>query len=462
MKKPDFKIILTELIFLFTLMGCSPDKYQDELNFHRVEFTNVSAVFNLSRTNIHFGSYANDIGESAIMAADGDLLFLMFEDESLFIRYEKEYGKSIDVTIDTIVYQKFYDRDKLIGLNLTEDNLLMEWLDSVDEQVFSNLRTLQVTLPLSENNRSHLQKILKYAGGTGLVMESENEINYADLEILHEFTPGWAYLTDYQLDIEDERYIPMMEKLELLGIEGGDIDWSLAPDLLPSLESMILKEWDPLETGNYSFPNSKDLQSLTLVESNFTDLEFLEQIPGLRSFHAVLCDTLSNIQYLKNITSLKSLGMPFCEKISELGPVSQHQSLLWISYPINTSPEMLSQINSFFPNLQVIELIGCEEIEEIAFLENMYSLKCVILDLPEMDLTPLASLSNLSLLVLEEDIFTESSEEISTIQEAIPGLISLPGGGLCLGSGWILLLFPMVCIIWVFRNKRKQNRLLSN
>lgn len=461
MKKTAFIILFPILIPLIIQTGCSPVEPADEFNFHMVEFSNISAVFNLSRTNILFGSYVNDAGESAIMAADGDLLFLMFEDESMFMRYKKSYGKNIDLSIDTVAKQRFYDQDDLVALNLTEDSLLLEWIDSVDGQTFSKLRTLQVILPLPESSRSLLQKISEHCIGVGLVLEGDGEAYNPDLEALHAFSPEWVYLTDYLIDIQDERSIPMFKKVELLGIEGGNIQWPLAPDILPNLESLILKEWDPLETGNYSLPNSTFLQSLTLVESNLTNLSFLEQLPELNSLHVVFCDTLSDIHYLNEITSLKSLAFPYCENISDINTMNHLNSLKWISYPTNIKPEELSRITSYFPNLQVVELIGCKEITDLTPVGNIDSLKCLIIDLPGMDLTPLSALSNLQLLVLEENKFEESAEEISRIQEAIPGLKVLPGGGLCLGSGWILIIFPMICVVWIFHHKKRLNKLIN-
>jgi hypothetical protein len=450
--------LIAIILFLFVNPGCSPEKKQDEIDFQRIEFSNASAIFNLSRTHVYFGSYTNDLGETAIMAADGDLLFLMFEDESLFIRYEKEYGNFINIVMDTVVNQRFYDQENLIGLEFTEDSILMDWLDSVDGNQFNSLQTLQITLPLTNSSRSRLQKIMNHTYGIGLVLEGDGDINHADLEILYKFSPDWIYLIDCQLDIQDELYAAMFENLELLGIEGGNIDWSIRPDIFVNLKSLILKDWDPLETGYYSLPNSKDLRSVTLVESNFTNLSFLEQFPGLKSFHAVLCDTLSNIDYLNEITSLVSVGFPYCEKIVDLGPIDKHPSLIWISFPSNLKPEGLSQVNAHFPKLQVIELIGCDAIEDCEFLEEMFFLKALIVDQPDLDLTPLLAISNLELLVIEESEFKESSEEIARIQEANPGIKALPGGGICLGSGWILLIYPLVLIVWISRYKRKYKK----
>ncbi len=455
MKRIPFSLSLFGFISLFIQLSCSTDRSSDDFTLNMVEFSNVTAVFNLSRTHILFGSYADTSGKSVIMAANGDLLFLMFEDESLFMRYDMNYGNSIDVAIDTVCTKRFYDQDDLVALYLTKDSLLMEWLDSVDEQTFSQLRTLQVALPIPERYRPLLQKIAKQGAGGGLVLECDNGINESDIKTLQALSPKWIYLTDCQLNIEDPSVVSLFHEVELLGVEGEDIQWTLDHDLLPNLVSLILKSWNPLETGHYSLPNAEFLQSLTLVEPHITDLSFLEQTPELLNLYVVCCDTLSDIGYLREISSLKTLGFPFCSRIKDIQTMNHFHSMMWVSYPTLTKPEDLSQISSSFPDLQVLELIGCEKIRDLSDVATMDALQCLIIDLPDIDLTPLSTMSNLRLLVIEEDKFEESTDEISGITEALPGLQVLPGGGLCMGSGWILLLFPMLFFIWLFHQQKK-------
>ncbi len=459
MKRIPFTLALFGLISLFIQLSCSTDRSSDDATFNLVEFSNVTAVFNLSRTHILFGSYADTSGKSAIMAANGDLLFLMFEDESLFMRYDMNYGNSIEMAIDTVCKKRFFDQDDLVALYLTEDSLLMEWLDSVDGQTFSQLRTLQITLPVPERYRPLLQKIAEQGAGAGLVLECDSNVTESDIKTLQALSPKWIYLTDCHLNIQDPPVVSLFHEVELLGVEGEDIQWTLAPDLLPNLASLILKNWNPLETGHYSLPNAEFLQSLTLVEPNITDLSFLEQAPKLINLYVVCCDTLSDIGYLREIPSLNTLGFPFCSRITDIQAMNHFHSMMWLSYPTYTNPEEFSQISTFFPDLQVLELIGCEKISDLSAIATMDALQCLIIDLPDIDLTPLSTMSNLGLLVIEEDKFEESANEISGITEALPGLQVLPGGGLCMGSGWILLLFPMLFLIWLFHQRKKFHEL---
>ncbi len=456
MKKTDFILAIVVMLPLLIHSSCSTKEPGNDLSM--VEFSNATAVFNLSRTHILFGSYPDSTGNSAIMAAHGDLLFLMFEDESLFMRYDMSYGHSIGIRVDTVCNERFYNQDNLVALYLTDDSLLMEWLESVDGQTFSQLRTLQVTLPLHEQCKPHLRKIAEQVAGTGLVIECGSVVSENDIKILESLSPEWIYLTECPFNPEGSAVGTLFMEVELLGIE-EDVQWTLAPGILPNLTSLIIENWNPLETGNYSLPNAEYLQSVTLVEPAITSLLFLEQAPALKNFHVVGCDTLSDIEYLREIPLLNSLGFPSCGKIRNIQPMNHLHSLLWVSYPSSVKQEEFAQIETTFPELQVLELIGCEEVSDLSPIAPMDSLQCLIIDLPEMDLTPLTSMSNLRLLVIDEDEFDEFADEISMIKDALPGLHLFPGGGLCMGSGWILLLFPLLFLILLFIRKNKFHEL---
>lgn len=459
MRRIFFTLPLSCLVILFLHPGCLSDRSGDEFALNLVEFPDVAAVFNLSRTHLLFGSYADTSGKSTIMAANGDLLFLMLEDESLFLRYNAGDRNSIAIVMDTMCTKRFYNHGDLVALHLSEDPLLFEWLDSVDGKTFSHLRALQISLPLPEPYRPLLQKITEESAGAGLVLECDGNITESDVQMLEALSPHWIYLTDCQLSVNYPGVVPLFHDVELLGIEGEDIQWALDSDLFPNLISLILKGWNPLRNGNYTLPNAEFLQSITLVEPFITDLSFLEQVPGLSSLHVVSCDTLSDIGFIHEIGSMNSIGFPLCRRIKDIQAMHHLRSLRWVSYPTSAGPEELSRISSYFPDLQVLEIIGCESIRDLSAIASLDSLQCLIVDLPEMDLSVISTLSKLRLLVIEEEKFEESNDEILKIREALPDLQVLPGGGLCMGSGWILLLFPMLLITWLFYHRVRWDRL---
>jgi hypothetical protein len=100
----------------------------------------------------------------------------------------------------------------------------------------------------------------------------------------------------------------------------------------------------------------------------------------------------------------------------------------------------------------VLELIDCDRISDLAPLKGYTGLRALTLDIDVENLQPVYDLEGLDLLVLAEDFF-EDPLVIGEIRQAMPDTRIVAGGGFCLGSGWILLLFPALILLVLMRNK---------
>jgi hypothetical protein len=72
---------------------------------------------------------------------------------------------------------------------------------------------------------------------------------------------------------------------------------------------------------------------------------------------------------------------------------------------------------------------------------------------------PLKKLTGLRFLALPEKAFEESAEELRELEKALPGCQVVAGEKFCLGSGWILFLFPLAACVreiscWAQRRAR--------
>ena len=61
----------------------------------------------------------------------------------------------------------------------------------------------------------------------------------------------------------------------------------------------------------------------------------------------------------------------------------------------------------------------------------------------EYDLDQFTELDQLELLILDYTHFEDSPESISQLRTILPNTEIVPGSGLCLGSGWLMLLLPL-------------------
>ena len=96
--------------------------------------------------------------------------------------------------------------------------------------------------------------------------------------------------------------------------------------------------------------------------------------------------------------------------------------------------------------MEGVALIDCWEIEDLAPLQHLPELKTLVLQLEKEQLSMLDSLEQLKLVILTSEVFEDNPEWVKELQVSLPNTTIVPGSGLCLGSGWLLLLLPFILI----------------
>jgi hypothetical protein len=107
------------------------------------------------------------------------------------------------------------------------------------------------------------------------------------------------------------------------------------------------------------------------------------------------------------------------------------------------------------PRIEIIEVIGNDTIsnlQSLTKLNNLYGL--TIMD-TVTDLATVKTLKNLKYLSLPL-ILLEDSIKKAELQRELPDTRIVANEGFCMGSGWLLLLFPIVLILRFFAVRKKQ------
>jgi hypothetical protein len=138
---------------------------------------------------------------------------------------------------------------------------------------------------------------------------------------------------------------------------------------------------------------------------------------------------------------LTELGFFDCEGVGDLSELKSLSRIRWFCFSPDVSQSDFAMFLQQHPQLRVIDLLGCDELNDLSPLTHLSGLQGLTLDLAIEDLSPLHQLENLDVLVLDEDFVDE--EEYKMLQAALPET-QITMGGYCLGSGWILLLVPLI------------------
>ncbi len=119
------------------------------------------------------------------------------------------------------------------------------------------------------------------------------------------------------------------------------------------------------------------------------------------------------------------------------------------------SPDQFARVVQTHPDLQVVEVLKCEGIKNLAPLTSLRDLKALVfLPMPaekdnEVSIEPFKRMKELRLLVLSKEVFKERPGDVAELRGELPGCVIAEGEPFCLGSGRILLLVPAVALGWM-------------
>jgi len=387
-----------------------------------------------------------------LAASDGDLLYMTLpDDQQFYYRYSAKDGKNLELTFDTLGAVSVYLNGELNYLELTKASSLEAFSALTDPEI-TQLSTLNLNGPRADDIIPILKEHESRLQGIGLVLE--NGTDFPDLnELLGLCRPEFLVLHNTSVLPEPDAN-NIREGLELLWIDESIPTLSKTIACCGDLESLIITAWETLPGEILPLSSLNELHNLTLAESNLTSLQNIEFPEALRSLNLIYCDTLGNIDQLEKLTNLRRLSLTACEKVNNIGLLQSLESLRWISFPGNISHQEFQELCGSLSQLEVVELLDCPEITDLLPLNQVQDLRILSLQLEKEQLGGLDSLTQLEVLTLNEELFTDNPEWIKELRASLPQVQIVPGSGMCLGSGWLLLLLPLILLFrFTFRQK---------
>ncbi|MCK5134180.1 MAG: hypothetical protein KAR19_00210 [Bacteroidales bacterium] len=438
-------LVLVLVACAWFLNGC---REKTAWKYDIVHIEGVTWACNITTSYATFGSTyeLEEQWEVSIPASDGDLLYMIDDgDLELYYRYRSEGGDHLLVTYDTVNVNSVYVNGVLNYFELSDDSVSWELFNGLPPLVKKQLSTLSISGSLTDEFMSLLHNQESSFRGIGLVLESVAGPTQLD-ELLSVFRPGWLAL-DGRSDLPGSDHGEFLADLDLMWITGKIQDVSKIIHCCSNLESLIIAEWEPKPGELVPLSGLKKLQSLTLAECSFEDFSHFELPASLKSLYLVGCDTLTDISGLEQISTLVNLGLAGSDDVEDLELINNLEKLKWLSFPKNVTQEEFNSILGKHPLLEVVELNDCPLVGDITMLQDHAQLKVLILNTVEYDLSQLAVLDQVELIVLNTEFFEDVPELIARLRTNLPNTEIVPGSGLCLGSGWLLLLLPLVVLV---------------
>lgn len=382
-----------------------------------------------------WGSDAEEGAVQALLLRDGDYIV-----ENNAVRYLASDGLALKMSSNDWSMSL---GGKIVTVNLGEEDGL-KWLSGASKQQLADLRMVVCPEDVDAPMLLALRQLAAVNENVDLELKSEMALR----QVLPLFRPRAVFLDEGQMDPPELlANQPQLETLMINASKPGSLDHL---PKLPGLRRLFLVDWNPADAG--PLPAGLDgLKSLGFfTDGGNLDLAALSSVPAGLDTLVVAADGIVGMSQLEKMPGLRTLLLGGGdEKVPlDLSSIANLKALRWLGLPAQVSQEQFADIVKRHPKLAILEMPETETTLDLAPLRDLKNLQGLILNGKYEKLDVVPELASLRYVAISEEIWDESATQIAAIRKALPNAVVVRSSGMCLGSGWILLLLPVLCFAW--------------
>jgi len=442
------------LMLFFNSCTVSPEPYSI------LEFPGEDYVFNYTKSgNLMFGE-SDSLNPSSIMGSIGDLFAC--DDGKVFI-YTNPTSQN-RFLFEYIDDSALYLNGKIYAIEIPDNDKMIPWFKNLKERDLSALQFITLTSKMPESYLPFLTELAEIKPDAGLFFDDD----LGDMAgILKIFKP--RYLIGPELSGDDYGIVSGLASLEILMMSLED---SVINDPLPSmpgLKQLLLTELDEdiVLTNNFLI-NNKQIEQVFFQKPGSIDFSILKPLKNLKELVVIESDTIINFDLINNHEKLEVLSVISGDLAEASAPDRvpslriydparlRLPSLRWIAFSSNVSQEEFNSFIDAYPDLEIIHLVANDTIKNLQALSKLSKLYGLTITDNVTDIASIKTLRNLKYLSLPGE-FLDDSLKITELHESLPGTRIAANDGLCLGSGWLLLLIPLVLTIRFFTVRKNRD-----
>jgi hypothetical protein len=409
-----------------------------------LEFSGVEGINNFSKSYFLMLNESDSINPNVIMGSRGDLFWC---DEYLFqyngISPQNKFKfKSTDSAL--------YVNDKIISIDIPVKGDTVPWLKNLQKYDFSALQFINVNSKIPDSYLPCLTDLAKIKSDAGIFLQGDLGDMAGLLKIFNPRTIIGSFITRSDYD-----QLSKLTNLEMLMISLTDSVITDPLPFMPALKQLLLTELnDNIELTNDFLVNNKQIEKLVIQKSGELDLSILQPLDNLKELVINVSDNILNFNLINDNTRLEVLSVTG-NNLAYNPDLIKLPLLRWMAFSSNVSQEEFNSFIDTHPDLEVIELIENDTITSLKALSKLSKLYGLTVNDTVTDIEAVKTLSKLRYLSLPKD-FLDDPVKKAEIQKSLPGAQIAANEGFCLGSGWLLLIIPLVLITRFFRNKERQ------
>lgn len=416
---------------LVLLISCSTKKEP----FAILKFTGINNVNNYSKSFLLMQNKSDSINPLVITGSKGDIFAC---DDNVFIYNDLS---SLDAFSINCVDSEMYVNDKIYSIDIPGNDNMIPWFKDIRKKDLSSFQLVNISSGKFGNYLPYLTELAAIRPDAGINFDGGlKEIS----DLLKIFKP--KYIIGPTPVGDETEVLAGQTNLEILIITPGDSVVSIPLPALPALKQVFLLNMDEdvSITKDY-LKNNSQVQKFIVNKPGSLDLEILNPLENLRELVISGCDTILNTDLLNNHKNLEVLSVTG-DEITFDPALIRVPSLRWMTFSSNVSQERFNSFINSHPDLEIVELIENRSINNLDALSRLSKLTGLTVTDTVPDVASIKKLVNLKYLSLPDKLLDDPAIE-AELQKALPGASIVANEGICLGSGWLLLLFPLVLII---------------
>ena len=445
--KRFFWLAIAVMALLISVVIWVNDRYKSEKRFAVVKLYCNGPAINLSK-NYNFSSFSTGKkNKGAVLAEEDDLLAL----DNTFIYFNKVNNDSLELNDkgDSLVFVN----GNINTIVISDSVDLLPWFRTMKDADISQLETIYFASNIPGSYIPFLKKIARLKPTTALVFDEDDSLTLLDNYISQAdfFTPRFI-----KVSITQDKFnlLSRWQNTECLYLDLLDSLVTASLPAMPALKECILFADDIKSIAPSFFNNNPQLKKVSILAS-IPDYSLLQPLPNLQELTINNQERAADMEALTN--RLDKLAVLIVSgNYTHIDLLLLGKKLRWLGLPANTSQQQFNNLATSLTGLQVLEITGGDSITDLTVLQQMPSLRGLVITDTVTDKQSLYALKKLRYLSLPQNNKGDSAYLLA-IEKALPGCIVVPNSGACLGSGWLLLLAPLVLLSGIILRKKLMN-----
>lgn len=401
-------------------------------------------IMSFTRSLFTVWSVADSSAPAAIIATDGDLIG--YSDNKFLLYSESSGPDSFAIKTSGNIS---YINGRVNSIVVPDDDGMIEWFKRLKQTDLSGLDFIYFKNQVPDDYIPYLTELAGIKPGIGLGYEG----NLRDIKkVLQIFKP--EFLIGGDLSQEEFSLLSGLDNLRILGVSFSDSVYSEPLPVLKQLKNLIIQgeKGDPFGKTDF-LANNRQIENISLFSEIRFDISLLNNLHNLKELIISKADSIDNFSLIKNHKSLEviSLNGRISKNIEILKELS---NIRWVIFDATVKQEEFNSFITDHPSLEIVEVANNDLIPSLRPLTGLRNIYGLTVSDTLNDLASLKTLKTLKFVSLPDDVLTDSALK-ADLQIALPLAEIVANEGVCLGSGWLLLIFPLILIIKAI-SERKQ------